>query len=117
VSSIVDLLEDKGISWGAYLESMPYTGFTAEVADNKLYYRKHNPLVLPSPALFRTSYEAHRAQISYQSVAANETRMSHIKNLTMFYTDLDNDTLPQVDQPSVFIANFVVDVYISQYQQ
>jgi acid phosphatase len=46
VSSIVDLLEDKGVSWGAYLESMPYTGYTAESAD-KLYYRKHNPLVSP----------------------------------------------------------------------
>lgn len=45
VSSVVDLLENKGVSWGAYLESMPYTGFTAENTD--LYYRKHNPLVTP----------------------------------------------------------------------
>lgn len=27
VSSIVDLLEAKGISWGAYQEDMPYSGF------------------------------------------------------------------------------------------
>ncbi|RAL66565.1 hypothetical protein DID88_006255 [Monilinia fructigena] len=27
VSSIVDLLEDKGISWGLYQEDMPYTGY------------------------------------------------------------------------------------------
>lgn len=27
VSTVVDLLEDKGISWGSYQEDMPYTGF------------------------------------------------------------------------------------------
>lgn len=27
VSTLVDLLEEKGISWGAYQEDMPYTGF------------------------------------------------------------------------------------------
>jgi len=27
VSSVVDLLEEKGISWGLYQEDMPYTGF------------------------------------------------------------------------------------------
>jgi acid phosphatase len=27
VSTIVDLLEDKGISWGFYQEDMPYTGY------------------------------------------------------------------------------------------
>jgi acid phosphatase len=89
VSSIVDLLEEKGISWGAYLESLPYTGYTAEVSD-KLYYRKHNPLVSP------INYCAYNVQISYQSVAANETRIAHIKNLTTFWTDLENETLPQV---------------------
>jgi hypothetical protein len=38
-------LEEKGLAWGAYLESMPYTGYTAETGNNDLYYRKHNPLV------------------------------------------------------------------------
>jgi hypothetical protein len=38
-------LEEKGVAWGAYLESMPYTGYTAETGNNDLYYRKHNPLV------------------------------------------------------------------------
>jgi acid phosphatase len=27
VSSVVDLLEEKGISWGLYQEDMPYTGY------------------------------------------------------------------------------------------
>jgi len=46
VSTIVDLLEGRGVSWGAYLESLPYSDYTADVADD-LYYRKHNPLVPP----------------------------------------------------------------------
>jgi acid phosphatase len=85
----VDILEDKGVSWGAYLETMPYTGYTAEVGD-KYYYRKHNPLVTFS------YWCSDVAQISYQSVAGNATRVAHIKNLTMFYTDLENGQLPQV---------------------
>jgi acid phosphatase len=27
VSTVIDLLEDKGISWGLYQEDMPYSGF------------------------------------------------------------------------------------------
>lgn len=94
VSSIVDLLEDRGISWGAYLETMPYTGYTGEVGDT-YYYRKHNPLVFaPSIHIF----VAYVAQISYQSVASNDSRVAHIKNLTLFYSDLAIGNLPQVMQ-------------------
>jgi len=35
-------------------------------------------------------------QVRYQSVAGNETPKAHIKNLTMFYSDLENGLLPQV---------------------
>jgi len=97
---------------------MPYTGFTGEAADS-LYYRKHNPLVSKSHLL--SFLETHDAQVSFQSVAANETRMAHIKNLSMFYTDLDNDSLPQVSVLNHFLewvlTSFLVDVHISKYQQ
>jgi acid phosphatase len=95
----VDILEDKGVSWGAYLETMPYTGYTGEVGD-KYYFRKHNPLVCRRMDSYSNAY----AQISYQSVAGNATRMAHIKNLTMFYTDLENGALPQViDHPAYHV--------------
>jgi acid phosphatase len=48
VSSVVDLLEDAGISWGEYQEDMPYSGFEGyqwlnqETGAND-YVRKHNP--------------------------------------------------------------------------
>lgn len=82
ISSIVDLLEDKGISWGEYQEDMPYTGFEGYAWRNQQngandYVRKHNPLVM------------------YESVTTNPQRLACLKNLTMLYKDLDANQLPQ----------------------
>ncbi|ESZ95710.1 acid phosphatase [Sclerotinia borealis F-4128] len=82
VSSIVDLLEDKGISWGLYQEDMPYTGYQGYDWVNQetgadAYVRKHNPEVL------------------FNSVATNPKRLELIKNTTMFHADLAANTLPQ----------------------
>lgn len=45
ISTIVDLLEDKGISWGEYQEDMPSTGFTGfqflNAQGKNDYVRKH----------------------------------------------------------------------------
>jgi acid phosphatase len=46
VSTVVDLLEDKGISWSIYQEDMPYTGFEGFAWVNQKtgsndYVRKH----------------------------------------------------------------------------
>lgn len=81
VSSIVDLLEPRGISWGEYQEDMPYSGFEGFAWVNQKtgandYVRKHNPLVM-------------------ENGNVNEQRLSQMKNLTMFYEDLKNDKLPQ----------------------
>jgi acid phosphatase len=82
VSTIVDLLEAKGISWGSYQEDMPYTGFTADNYPNpqtkaNMYERKHNPLVI------------------FNSVAKNPDRLGRIKNTTLWEEDLKNRRLPQ----------------------
>lgn len=82
VSSIVDILEDAGISWGSYMEGMPYTGFTGRSFRNpmtkaNMYVRKHNPLVL------------------FSSVTQRPERLARIKNMTLFHEDLVNERLPQ----------------------
>lgn len=83
VSTVVDLLDTKGISWGEYQEDMPYVGFTGfnftnqQNTSNNDYVRKHNPLVI------------------FDSVASNATRLSQIKNFTSFDSDLKAKTLPQ----------------------
>lgn len=80
VESVVDLLDERGISWGEYEEGMPYPGyqgFDYSETNRKNYVRKHNPLVL------------------LNSVPKNETRLSMMKNFTEFYKDLHNHRLPQ----------------------
>jgi acid phosphatase len=82
VSTLVDLLEDKGISWAEYQEDMPSVGFTGKSYVNQKtgandYVRKHNPAVL------------------YDSVAKNSARLAKTKPLTMFNDDLKANSLPQ----------------------
>lgn len=82
ISTIVDLLEEKNISWGEYQEDMPYSGFEGFAYVNQEtgandYVRKHNPAVI------------------YDKNSANVDRLSVMKNLTMFYEDLEQDRLPQ----------------------
>ena len=82
VPSVVDLLEERGISYAAYQEDMPYTGFkdfnyTNPATNYVDYVRKHNPLIL------------------YNSVANNSARVSNVKNFTLFHSDLTANKLPQ----------------------
>jgi acid phosphatase len=82
VSTIVDLLDTKGISWAEYEEDSPYAGFEGFNYSNQKtfandYVRKHNPLIL------------------FESVTSNATRLGLIKNFTSFQSDLNAKTLPQ----------------------
>ncbi|KAK8039922.1 hypothetical protein PG993_008333 [Apiospora rasikravindrae] len=80
VSTIVDLLEDKGISWGDYNEGLPYSGFDGFNYSNPVegyYVRKHNLLM------------------RFDSIADNPDRTAKVKNLTLFYEDLENHRIPQ----------------------
>ena len=83
VSTVLDLLDTKGISWGIYQEDMPYSGFEGFAWINQKsgandYVRKHNPPVL------------------YNSNTANSDRLTQMKNISMFQKDLANNQLPQV---------------------
>lgn len=82
VSTIVDLLDTKGISWAEYQEDLPYPGFQGFNFSNQVtykndYVRKHDPLIL------------------FDSITQNTTRLQLIKNLTGFNDDLQNKVLPQ----------------------
>lgn len=75
ISTVVDLLDTKDISWAEYQEDMPSVGYQGSEWEE--YVRKHNPL------------------ISYESVYKNSTRLDKIKRFSDFENDLSNDTLPQ----------------------
>ncbi|KAL5113904.1 hypothetical protein ACEQ8H_008225 [Pleosporales sp. CAS-2024a] len=82
VSTLVDLLEDKGVRWAVYEEDMPSVGFAGNTYRNpitgaNMYVRKHNPAIL------------------YDSVALQAGRTANIKPLTQFYADLEAEALPQ----------------------
>ncbi|KAE8443951.1 hypothetical protein EG329_001175 [Mollisiaceae sp. DMI_Dod_QoI] len=82
VSTVVDLLDTKGISWGEYQEHIPYPGFQGFNYSNQVtfandYVRKHDPLVI------------------FESVTSNSTRLSLIKSFDSFNSDLAAKTLPQ----------------------
>lgn len=74
MSTIVDLLEARGISWSSYQENMPtdgYPGYNYTNPDNYTYYaRKHNPLVI------------------FDSVGQNATRATRIRNFNDFAVDV-----------------------------
>jgi len=88
ISTVVDLLDTKGITWGEYQEHLPYAGFEGFNFSNQKtfandYVRKHNPLIM------------------FENVAKNATRAAQIKNFTSFTDDLTNQKLPQwVSRPS-----------------
>lgn len=82
VSTIVDLLDTKGISWAEYQEHIPYPGFQGFNYSNQEtyandYVRKHNPLIM------------------FDSVTQNATRLQLIKDFTDFDADLQKQQLPQ----------------------
>ncbi|KAH7921158.1 hypothetical protein BV22DRAFT_1038992 [Leucogyrophana mollusca] len=82
ISTIVDLLDQKSISWSAYQENMPTDGYGGynytNQADGYTYYvRKHNPLII------------------YDSVSQNTTRTGRIRNFNDFAVDLGNNSLSQ----------------------
>lgn len=80
ISTIVDLLDDRGISWADYNEGLPYSGFDGFEYDNPVeghYVRKHNLLM------------------RFHSIALNASRTAQVKNLTVFHEDLARQTLPQ----------------------
>ncbi|KAK9438857.1 acid phosphatase [Metarhizium brunneum] len=89
ISTVIDLLDTKGISWGHYQEDMPFSGFEGNAYRNQKngandYVRKHNPAVL------------------HDSITHSEQKLSQIKNLSlidtsrsMFHKDLRDNKLPQ----------------------
>ncbi|KAL1584045.1 hypothetical protein WHR41_08176 [Cladosporium halotolerans] len=88
VSTLIDLLEDKGISWSSYQEDMPYSGFEGKAYVNQQtkandYVRKHNP-----PVIFD-------ANTTPERLSAQKNISMINKDASMFHKDLAEGKLPQ----------------------
>lgn len=88
VSTIVDLLEDKSISWASYQENMPcnaYNGMTftsfnylaPTAPPNEFYQRKHHQLAI------------------WNSVKQRARRAALLRNMNDFAADINANALPQ----------------------
>jgi len=75
--NIVDRLEEKGISWKAYMENYPGGCFTKAKSTDGLYTRKHNPF------------------ISMNTIRTNAARCAKIVEASELDTDIDNSDVPQ----------------------
>ena len=72
-TNLVDQLEAKKLTWGAYMESMPSVGYTDDFwpsTSQQLYASKHNPFVL------------------FDDIRSNPARLARIKPYTSLATDL-----------------------------
>ncbi|GAB5585959.1 hypothetical protein Unana1_00859 [Umbelopsis nana] len=77
VSSIFDLLENKGLKWKAYQEDLPSVGFAGFKAHNGSYVRKHNPAII------------------YDSIGLNATRAANVVPGTQLATDIAAGLVPE----------------------
>lgn len=73
-TNLVDLLEQKGYSWKAYIEDYPGNCFLG--ATKNKYVRKHNPF------------------ISFNNISSNPQRCKNIQDTKSFEVDASSGTLP-----------------------
>jgi hypothetical protein len=113
ISTVVDLLEDKHVSWATYQENMPTDGFSGfECVPTYLYQPS---MLLPPDASSLTraySYLApnyisptstpypyyvrkHNPLIIYDAVSQDPQRVKRIRTFNDFANDVVNGTLPQ----------------------
>ncbi|KAI0657500.1 phosphoesterase family-domain-containing protein [Cubamyces menziesii] len=87
VSTIVDLLEAKNISWGSYQENMPSDGFTGFNFTQKNY--------LTNQGEYTYYVRKHNGLIVFDSVANVTSRALRIRNFNDFANDLKANDIPQ----------------------
>jgi hypothetical protein len=75
-TSIVDLLEAKGLTWRAYMEDLPEDDKAVCISPNGLYFRKHNPFV------------------SLNNIRNSPARLARIVNAGRLQDDLKAGDLP-----------------------
>ncbi|RKP06683.1 phosphoesterase [Thamnocephalis sphaerospora] len=87
-ANIVDLLEDKGITWKAYMEKYPGNCFAGSHASKKLYRRKHNPFI--SADTIRND-PARCAKIVNADEIDDDIQAGQLPQFSFYTPDMDND--------------------------
>lgn len=87
VTTIVDILEAGLISWGAYLENLPFVGYRAVDYTSRNYNT-------PGGAPYNYYARRHSGLHKFDSVMTNQTRVNRLRTMNNFADDLVNGTLP-----------------------
>lgn len=103
VSTVVDLLDTRDISWAGYFEDMPGPGYMGDASDGKSkggwdYVRKHKYVTAPTPASHLESGNLHTASspfVSYDSINMNGSRLLNLQSLSDFKLALEQRVVPQ----------------------
>jgi hypothetical protein len=88
--NLVDQLESHGKTWAAYMDSMPYAGYTGATAPGStaLYSSKHNPFVHMADVL---SSPARLANIKPYTAMARDLNSSHAPDFVWISPNQCND--------------------------
>jgi phosphatidylinositol-3-phosphatase len=88
--NLVDQLESHGKTWGAYMDSLPYAGYTGATAPGTtaLYTNKHNPFVLMDDVL---SSPSRLANIKPYASLAADLNSSHAPDFVWISPNQCND--------------------------
>jgi len=95
VKNIIDLFEQKGITWKAYQENYPGNCFAGTKTPDGLYYRKHNPF------------------ISFNNVRNNTSRCAKIVDASQLDDDINKGKLPQYSYYTPNMNNDAHDTNVS----
>ncbi|KAI9462666.1 phosphoesterase family-domain-containing protein [Russula earlei] len=88
ISTVVDLLEEKNISWASYQENIPFDGYEGLSFSSKNYVNTSEPD-------FVFYVRRHNPTIIYDSVASEPSRLSRHRNFNDFAADVNASALPQ----------------------
>ncbi|KAI0058763.1 hypothetical protein BV25DRAFT_1810190, partial [Artomyces pyxidatus] len=88
ISTIVDLLEAREISWASYQENMPTDGFTGFSFASPNY-------INPAASAYTYYMRKHNPTIIYDSVALVPSRAARHRNFNDFAVDVNASAIPQ----------------------
>lgn len=94
--TLVDLLEEKGVSWKAYMEAYPGEPWNPKWANPKYTVPPPIDQFPPEGATdLSRYYRKHNAFASFYTIQEEESRWKKIVSDVEFWQDVDNDSLPE----------------------
>jgi hypothetical protein len=106
ISTVVDLLEDKHVSWATYQENVPADEFSAYLSQpfflpplslsvTRAYSYLAPNYMLPTSKPYPYYVRKHNPLVIYDAISQDQQRVKRIRTFNDFANDVVNGTLPQ----------------------